>query len=692
MGLDGEGQGEADHVYNMICASDETGERTWTLRSDAPDVALGTYEILAWLMTLPRNARLFTFSFNYDLTKMLKDLPNEVLFKLFRPETRQRLGKDAFKGPRAIIFGSWRFNLQGTKFTVTHGRRTVVIWDIWKFYQCKFTKACGDWSVGKSDELAFMTRMKDKRKEFDQLTPEEVERYCLLECRFMAELAHKLTDAHDTAGIPLKAFHGAGSSATAIMKKMSIRDYMKEPPDEMIDAVARAFSGGRFDNRLIGPVYKPTASKDISSAYPYATQFLPCLAHGRWVRTKSRRAIDDCTLACVRYSLRNSASVDIHSRPWGPFPFREEDGSICYPAVSGGGWVWHREFLEAERLFGNVQFREAWVYHQECDHRPFKDMPHYYNERCRLGKEGAGLALKTASNSVPGKTAQSVGTAPFRNFVWAGNINSHTRSQVLHGLGLHRDWRDMLMVATDGIVTLDHSIRLPDPIDTGTNIPFFDKKKKAMVCKPLGGWETDVKERGMFFARPGVYFPLNPSEGDLQVVRARGVGRGVVLENWAKIVEAFDAWDKRIVRRERDGFDKDGWPVIAVSNVSRFCGAKSSISRRVVDGKFQYNRANGNHMLGRPGHKSGSPEPAYGQWIIRNVVMSFNPSPKRVNRKLGPDGQSLLLRKLPEDVESAPYSNANMSEETRIQRMIQLELDEQPDKDYADYGFDQWYD
>ena len=683
LGIDGEGQGDEDHVYNMICASDESGEHTWILESSAPHVALTTTEILEWLLTaFPDNARLFAFSFNYDLTKMLTQVANEALFKLFRPEMRQRLGNDAFKGPRAVPWGDYMLNLQGTKFSVSRRnveRSNVVIWDIWKFYQSKFTTALTLWKVGAKAEIDEMILMKDQRKLFDQLPREKVRQYCLNECRFMATLARKLDEAHAAVDLQLTNYYGAGSSATAMLKKIQLRDYQREPPDAMIKCVAQAFSGGRFDNRLLGIVNHPTRSADISSAYPYATQFLPCLAHGRWEHTKSRAKLDRVQVACVRYSLRDSVSVNTSLQPWGPFPFREKDGSICYPAVSGGGWVWLAEFLEGERLFPNVVFREAWIFHSECDHKPFKDVPPYYNERCRIGKEGPGIVLKLACNSIAGKTAQSVGSAPFRNYVMAGMINSQCRAQVLTALGLHRDPRNMLMVATDGIVSLEMDLALPEPIDTGTNIAFKDDSGK-MIRKPLGGWELKDSHRGMFFARPGVYFPLNPSSDDLKAVRARGVGRGVVLENWARLIDCFESWDKRVIPHERPGFDADGWPVVKVANVSRFCGAKSSISRSVVDGKFVYNRASGPHLA------EDKPKPAYGQWITREVSMSFNPSPKRDNTDFGADGQTLLVRKLSEDIESAPYDKANMSEEARQLLRLTLEMDEQPDKDWVDYS------
>jgi hypothetical protein len=673
VGIDGEGLGRENHCYTLLAASDETGQHTWSIENQS---GLRTVEILEFLAAFPPWVRLFSYGFNYDLTKMLEDLPDNVLYRLFRPELRQRFGSDAFKGPRHEPWGQWRLNMQGTKFSVRRGdqKRCTVIWDIIRFFQSKFTTALTDWKIGMKHQIDEMARMKDQRSVLDQKSWEEVVEYNLSECRFMATLARKLTEAHVKAEIPLKNYYGAGSSATAMLTKWNVKQHMEEPPEEMRHAVACAFSGGRFDNSMVGMIRGKVYGRDISSAYPYQITHLPCLVHGRWERTLNRNRMLKARLALVRYTLRDSVSVNTKTQGWGPFPFRTIDGSICYPAVSGGGWVWKQEFLEGERLFPNVEFKEAWCFYCDCDHQPFAEMPKVYNERLRIGKEGPGIALKLGSNSCAGKTVQSVGNGPFKNWVWGGNINSGCRAQVLTCLGLHKDWRNMLMVATDGFVSLE-DIDCPKPLDTGT----------AATGKPLGGWERKDSNRGIFIARAGVYFPLDPSVDDIVTVRGRGVGRGVILENWKKIIDRFEAWDKKPVASNtpRDDFDFQGWPIVHVANVSRFCGAKSSITRTVVEGKFQYHRARGDHMGYQT--KNHKPEPHYGQWVTREVAMSFNPKPKRESHSIGEDGRSLELRKLPEHIMSAAYDKAMVSEEARQLMLMALEANEQPDADLADY-------
>jgi hypothetical protein len=651
IGIDGEGQGRSDHRYVMLAAATADKRQTWCL--DAPVLSrLSTAECLRFIAELPAfRTKIFAYSFNYDLTKMLGDLDNESLYYLFRPDLRQRKGEFQKLGPWPVKWTSERgeafyLNLQGTKFTVRFGTKRVVIWDLFKFYGSRFTSALRAWKVGDEEIVSKMELMKDKRAEFDKETRDAVREYCLEECRCLAELGQKLIDAHASVGLKLRSFYGAGSSGGAMLTAMGIRDKIVPALPEMKEAVACAFSGGRFENSVIGFVPGPLESKDISSAYPYHTTFLPCLLHGVWSHTKRREDLENAPHACVRYGLRKNPGYD----DWGPFPFREQDGSISYPIESGGGWVWKREYMQGEALFEHVYFREAWIYKKTCECQPFAAIPTYYRLRLKLGKEGPGIVIKLGVNSVYGKLAQTLGSAIFNSWIWAGIITSGCRSQVLEVLGLHKDRSNMLMVATDGIVSRE-SIASPNPMDTDT----------GQTGKPLGGWETKTPKeapglgRGMFFARPGIYFPITPTKEEIADIRGRGVGKGVILENWKAIVDGYAEY----------GLGKS----VQVSNVSRFCGAKTTLSRS----EEGFNRAR---------HKGGI-LPSYGQWITRPVEMDFNPLPKRAG--VLSDGLRLELRRFPKKQQSVAYSKAMRNKELEQLRAFQLEMTEQPDGEMVDY-------
>lgn len=639
IGIDGEGVGRAEHRYVLLAASTETGSKTWAAENTD---GLTTVECLNLILSLPQhNAKIFAFSFNYDLTMMLHDLDNRSLYHLFRPELRARQ-VDGFKGPIPIEWEGYSLNLQGSKFTVAKRGRRVVIWDIWKFYQSKFVNALVGWKVGSAAMHARMSEMKDARSTFDRMwreDPTRIREYCLEECRAMAELAHKLIDTHRSLDLKLTSYYGAGSSGSALLNAMAIREKLRPVPDAMHDAVARAFFGGRFENSVIGLVNKPVYNYDISSAYPYQLTRLPCLVHGMWEHSIRRAALETARNGLVRYSYRGR----IHGS-WAPLPFRMQCGSICYPSTGGGGWVYLNEYLWAEADYPEIVFNEAWIYHSDCDCKPFEQIPKYYLDRCRLGKEVMGLVLKLGMNSCYGKIAQSVGNPIFANWIWAGLITSGCRAQLLELMNL-AGRENTLMVATDGLFSTVRVIP-PTPQDTGT----------MTSGKPLGGWEEKLIKKGLFIARPGIYFPLNPTADEIKEVRARGIGKSVVLESWKSIVDAFETCGP--------------YNNVVISQVTRFCGAKTSVHRGILDPE-RFTRANGS-----------TSDVSYGQWISRTLEMCFDPLPKR--ERILRNGK-LALRVMPAAEVSAPYGKTMLCPETIEARALDQELEEQPTGDFCNY-------
>lgn len=614
-GIDGEGQGRSPHIYYLLAAATAEGERWYVENPEG----ISTRQALEFMLGLPRHIKLFAYSFNYDETKFLKDLPAKTLYKLFRPDERR--GKH---GPRAVYWEEFKLNLVASKFTIENivTKRKRVIWDVWKFFRGKFVSALRDWKIQAAlDEIE---AMKEKRADFDRESKEAVRAYCFSECEALAALVQKLTDACAAADVPLKSYYGAGSIASAILDKMGIKDIRGEIPDAMKHAVSCAFFGGRFEHTVVGPIEGPLYSYDISSAYPYQLCFLPCLIHGKWSLTRNYRKMRGARAACVHYKLR-TPGPDI----WGPFPFRTPDGSIIFPAVSGGGWVWQEEYLEAEKHFKNVDFIEAWILEQDCDcNPPFAATSQFYLERLRLGKEAAGTVLKLGMNSEYGKLAQSSGSAPYQNWIWAGMTTSGTRAQFLELLGLHKDWSNMKIVATDGVYTKE-KIKCPEPRDTGTS------SAKAYGKWPLGAWDPPygkTVENGMFAARPGVYFPLNPSDEDLAAFRARGLSRSVLIREWRRIIAAWDKGEKEVV----------------IPSVTRFVGAKSGTLKTRTD----YRRTE-----------------SCGEWVEREIRLSFDPAPKR-----GPGMEILSVTG-----ESLPYKKSVVSPEAELLHQTTQEEEEQPD-------------
>lgn len=622
IGIDGEGLGRDPHRYVYLCAADEC--RVWDIERQN---GISTELALDFILGLPTHAKIFGFAFKgYDLTMILKDLPDDLLYKLHREALREREVNDRLI-TIPIEWEGFQINMQNRKFSVSRAKRKAVIWDIFGFYGKKFTGALADWKVGTAEELAEIERMKNVRAELDQRPFDEVKAYCQSECKKLSILGKRLVQAHKDAGLELKAFHGAGSTASVILKRNSIGERRGVYPSEMRDPMARAFFGGRPENSVIGRVEGEIYGYDVSSAYPYQCALLACLECGNWRKLRNPK---DRDIRGAAYALCHWESEPFDSGQWGFLPVRSDEGTIAFPHGARGGWCWKPEAVKAQALNPRLVFNEAWLYHTNCDHKPFAEIPSLYKERLKLGKDGAGLVIKLGLNSVYGKLAQSQGKSPpFQSWVWAGTITSGTRSQLLDAIALGGN--DVLGVATDGVWSR-RRLSLPKPLDTGT----FD------TPKPLGGWEEKGPfTNGMFFARPGVYFPLNPTEEQLAEVRGRGLGKRVVYDRWRDIVDAFDR----------------GEPGVTLDNVTRFVGAKSGVSF---------------------GPKSGyTRSPEFGQWIDRPITLKFDPRHKRVRRR---DDNSLECWGYL-DFESAPYKKAVASTALEGELENREILDEQPDGD-----------
>ncbi len=724
IGVDGEGHDTPDgrHIYTYLAAVDEHG----VCVSEAYNPEGLTHEQCAeMLLAIPRNSLKFGFMFSYDVTKIIEEMSPVDRYYLMRPNIR---GAKACKNTDCKkVFGGeakacpacggrefrsytrslrWRGRMYGffngsLSIGIERnqekgiGARSCKVWDCFRFFGCSFVEALKSWSpkeippeerVATEEQIARILEMKNKRGAFETEAPEAVKAYCREECHLLAVMMRKLIQAHDDAGIHLTRYEGAGSTATALLKKFEVQLYRgpraREMAGALAEAVACAFFGGRFENSGIGKFKRKVHGFDVSSAYPYALSFLPCLACGTWERVTGRRAVTKALknagtegrLCLAQFRVRAISPTARKKLAWGPLPFRSAKGSITY-GTNFRGWAWAPELvpaLEGALWKGLVDLTgEAWVYETKCNHNPFAFLPGIYRERCRWGKDGKGIPLKLGPNATYGKTAQSIGEDPaFQSWVWAGMTTATCRGQLLGGIAGARDPWNVLALATDGILATE-MLDLPAPRDTGT---FDVKNHKGNLC-PLGGWEHKPVPEGVFLAKPGLYYRLNPELGD---VRARGVGRREVYASRTKIERTFARWDRHDMN-------------FAVHLKSRrFYGAKHSIFARATCsacGKGWPGVAEeGCPSCGKRGDgfkttmlERADGKVAYGTWDLRDVRIAFDPHPKR-ERAIRKGGTSarLHLRDLG-GATSATYKPGMTTPEGEIAKMAKEIMLEQED-------------
>lgn len=450
VGVDGEGgdltrDGFTSHEYTMLRVGENYVTDNW----------------LPFLASQPKKQINVAFFFDYDVTMMLRDLPEQQLLALV----------DGYP----ITVGAFQLSYRPRKeLQIKFPGRITTINDVGTFFQCRFVTALERWNIGTPEEREMIGGGKEQRGGFGELTPEIVE-YNRLECMKLAELMETFRRTCTAIGYIPRRWQGPGQLAKAMFRAQGIPETRRlpEPPIGVWEMAQAAYYGGRFECSSIGPVKGPIVAWDINSAYPYACLSLPCLVHGTWTSAKD---VSPFGMYSVTFQHRKDGL-------WYGLPVRTRDGAITFPRA-GAGWYWGVELEAARKLGATFKVHHGWRVAWDCNCRPFDFMHRLYSVRKAVGKTQAGNALKLAMNSAYGITAQSVGMAPYANPVWAGLITAITRARLVDAVAV--DPYRVHMLATDGL--------------------FASPGLELEESDALGGWERTVYPAGMHIVQPGVYF------------------------------------------------------------------------------------------------------------------------------------------------------------------------------------------
>jgi hypothetical protein len=490
-----------------------------TLRA-GPDVLetgqpLEWYECFAFLADLPRWYIYVAYFFDYDVTMMIRGMPEERARRLvyrgkrFNPKTMNIMPLD-ISHP---LFGSFEVDyLPHKEFKVRRkGQRYwTVINDTGQFFQKAFLDTITKWNIGTQEEREFIRKEKMMRADFTEVT-DETRAYNAVECLHLELLMTEFREICLETGYVPKKWQGPGNLASAMLEKHGVprREAIPILSNSTFRGLAQAgYYGGRFETTTAGPILDIVYQYDINGAYVHLLRSLPCLIHGSWKQSNERPDSGSLWFGKVHYD--HDAPRLLYN-----LPHRLSNGNIRYQK-EGIGVYWSTEIEAAERAGTRIDFREGWIYEPHCDCRWFDFVDAYYAERLALGKTTKGYVLKLAGNSVYGKIAQSIGYAPWANPVWAGLITAGCRAMLIDAYRQAPD--NCLMLATDGL--------------------FMTKPLDLPVSTKLGEWDETVHPNGMFIVQPGIYF-LN------EEVKTRGIERGKIHDmrplfeqQWTKFVES----------------------------------------------------------------------------------------------------------------------------------------------------------
>lgn len=621
------------HVHRPFVGADGeggdiTGRHEYLLLRVGGDVLetgtpLTPEDTLPFLASLDPFKEYVSFFFDYDVTMICRDIPEDKVRRLLDREGRT----PAPDSPRAglpaspVDVGDYQIDyLPHKEFRVRRRSRVgsppeawVIVSDVGSFFQCSFVTALRRWGIGSEETLATIEEGKKARSEFAEVT-DETRVYNALEIELLEDLMTQFRAVCVDMGYIPRLWQGPGNLAKAMLAKHSVPRTKELPsiPDGVWQMAQAAYYGGRFETTAVGPVAGPVYQADINSAYPYACTLLPCLIHARWSSRHQPRG-------------SNYVAQGWFSHPAGRtlnnLPIRRKDGSIHYPRY-GKGWYWSTEVEAAVRNGTDFTAMKCWEWEVTCDCKPFDWITDVYLRRLELGKTGKGMVLKLGLNSVYGVQAQSIGAAPFANPITGGLITAITRATLIDAYGPSPE--TCFMLATDGLFT-------------GTSIPGI----AASIT--LGGWDLVTHSDGMFIIQPGLYFA-----GDTKP-KTRGVPMGKIMERRADFETAWgESWWSR-GEKLKAGTTLHTRPVPPSVDVPL---------RNFVGLRLAYAR--------------GKPETA-GAWVDAPKDVSFDWSTKRRPMKLVYDrwGARTLPHEGAPGVATVPYSRSIGGNLTRdLERLL----------------------
>lgn len=551
IGVDSEGIGRGK---NHRCVLLGIGDKQYV----AKDLTHGLHwqEVFSFLYSQYEahpKAAFVGFYLSYDFNEWLKTLPKDVALMLLSKQgklmRKRRDGKGQHYFP--VRHDGWEFDMLGfkrlsirpwcghipTKDVPNCGceaKPWMHICDSGPFYQMAF-KAVIDprmWSQDPDGDICNPEQRRlieagKERRAYAKLD-DEMKLYNVLENQLLAQVMTRLAKGFKSVGISLgrDQWYGPGASASHWLQQNNApkRDKLADLgiPDWFTEICQKTYYGGWFEIFSHGMIYGESWNYDINNAYPYATCQLPHIC-------------GDCACARGNGEYKGSgkyvlvyATVFTKGTRIGAVPYRDKTGNILRPSVAKG-WYWLHEIHAGTRagIVGKVFYYE-WAEFLPCnDPNPFGDIHRLYNLRLAVGKSSAqGLAIKLTNNSLYGKFAQSVGSAPFGNWFYSSYITSHCRTQILDAIATHPMGADsVLMVATDGVC--------------------FDSRHPGLpISKNLGEWE-ETRYDDLCLFKPGVYWHRQGKER-LAKIKSRGVPKAAFQQQ----TEAMEILFSRFLRYE----------------------------------------------------------------------------------------------------------------------------------------------
>lgn len=520
LAIDGESIGD-----RYVLLMDSTGRHieNW-------DGYLSTVAVLAFLTRdLPHNASWtrVMYGSGFDVHHWLRDVPAPDRLALMHDETVRYEGY----GLRWIEGKILEIDPPDPKAP------NVTLYDCFSLFGEPFARVVEQWLP--DDPLArdIIRAGKEARTDLGRWEREQVEAYCLEECKALAAILERVrAEVLVPAGLDIRSWYGTGAVTSRVLDHSRVyRQYKRHTPEKTAEGLWHAFSTAHYGGRIdllqvgtVGPVYR----YDLRSAYAWACAHLGQLDF-EWFHVDRFDASEKAKLSVwhVTWDVGSDENV-------GPFPCRwnPTKDSIIYPAA-GEGWYYWPEVVAAKRTWGRrIRVSEGYVCYRGQHPTTLRpEVRRLYLFRKSLEAEGHPGAeiLKRVLAAIWGKFAQHYGrgggVGRFYCLPYAGWVCSLIRARLLEAVrGEHGS---VVAFTADGVVTTSP---LPG-VQVGTG---------------LGAWRVDTFDRGTFIL-PGFCRLFSEEAGSKkeEIIKHRGFARADII--WDSLIARLNQHKRTAILTRR---------------------------------------------------------------------------------------------------------------------------------------------
>ena len=488
-----------------------------------------------------RNGYRFFFNIDFDITAMLKILP--------QTKENQKLIDDLSKGI-TVEYENYKLQWIRTKLfqlkriNDKNKSKALFFTDLYTFFKMGLNKVAKEYL--KEQKLDIINPEKlNKSLNYWNKNEKDIIKYCIQDCKLTADIGNYFINAiQESLKCLPRILVSPASLSKHYFRLNCTLNRISDTPKKIMQIAYDCYHGGRFELLKRG-YFKELYLYDINSEYPETESMLPDLSNGIWmISKKDKLPIKECFgYFDVLLKIPNDNLI-------GTIPFHRRNEVLKYPNGVFLTWAtWYDLDLIRKYI---VKIRRAYIFFPKKNSVPplkngidflfnikaiNKGVNKILYETGKLTMNayyGCNIEQHENWNELSNEFIKKAGI--LFNPVYASQITSRGRWQILKPIPL-KVWKELVGTHTDSVMSeipLDKYLSISNKIGEWTNETIKFKNKEAIVIN-TGMYQIG---RNNFKTDKDNNYVLddNNQKIRLDIIKTRGIPKKFI-DNWFDFCE-----------------------------------------------------------------------------------------------------------------------------------------------------------